>query len=138
MEKQTMKAQQDELWQRLYAEVLRPHFDSLTKIWTTNGNQQPAGGIACAVFELLDRGNGPHGLGWDGSSPVFRLTPKKTLQCAKTLELLYPADPAAQWLRTDRYGRILLFIHSGVLCLNFTPAEGLSIAKGTLDKEWKS
>jgi hypothetical protein len=130
-------AQPGELWHRLYKQVWEPNTEKIVQIWNTACTAQPMGGIVCAVFELLDpKESGAHGLGWDGKSAVFRLTPEKTLLFAANLEKLSPGDLAIQWLRTPRFARTLLFVHGGTLCLNFNQGRGYEVAPGTLDSEW--
>jgi hypothetical protein len=130
-----VEARPGDLWYRLHHEVWVPNNEAIVWIWNTVCAEQPKGGIVVAVFELLDP-EGARGLGWDLESPVFRLTPEKAGWFAKNLERLSPGDPAILWLRTPRFGRTLLFVHGGTLCLNFTPGKGFEVAEGTLDQEW--
>lgn len=132
-----VEARPGDLWYRLHHEVWVPNNEAIAGIWNTACAEQPKGGIVCAVFELLDpEGSGACGLGWDGKSQVFRLTPEKAGWLAKNLERLSPGDRAIQWLRTPRFARTLLFVHGGTLCLNFTMGKGFEVAEGTLDQEW--
>lgn len=95
-----------------------------------------AGDVAVVFFEVQDgRGSAAASMaGWSGDrTGTGRISRAKAHAIAARLPV---ADPARGWLLSDAEGRILVFAHRGVLCVNYRSGEGYSMAPGALDQEW--
>jgi len=105
--------------------AVKPHANAIVSITKT-------GDIAAVVFE-------PHeelvviaqAWGWDGSSPVFRLSNKKRKEAIEHFR--EERDKVAErWFTAERNdGRIFLLVHDETLLLNITK-EGIDIEPGSL------
>ena len=87
-----------DIWPKISGQVLKPNVHKLGRIFYN-------GDVACVVFELLDQGNAAaRALGWDGESPVFRMSNKRRNRFANALEQDFGDGAAARWLRQRRRG----------------------------------
>ena len=94
--------------------------------------------IAVVVFEL-DPANwsAARDFGWDGKSPVFKMSKSLIKNFARGIRANFPDDKATpRWLENGRFGRIFLLIHHGTLLVNFDPESGYSLEPGSDDPNW--
>lgn len=65
-------------------------------------------------------------LGWDESAPVFKLSDRRCRRFANRL-VSVEEYRAADWLRSRRSRRILVFWDDSMLLLSYTPGRGYSL-----------
>ena len=112
---------------------VKPHAERIAAITET-------GDIAVVVFEASGLAKeGAASLGWDGASPIFRLSNAKRKTMADHLSKVGDKVSANWFNDQSRDGRIYLVVHEGAFLLNVTD-NGLEIEPGSLDSEgsWKS
>ena len=97
------------------------------------------GDIAVVVFEVSGLAEeGATSLGWDGESPVFRLSNQTRKTMAEHLRKVGDKVSANWFDEQSRDGRIYFLVHEGAFLLNITD-DGLEIEPGSLDSvgTWK-
>jgi hypothetical protein len=93
------------------------------------------GPIGVVVFEPSDEmKEAAKSLGWDGQSPVFRMSNATRKRLAQT-SAATGDHVTGQWYASRRPGRILVLAQRGVLLVNHHPGTGFSLEPGSTDAE---
>jgi hypothetical protein len=108
-------------------EVIMPHADEIGAICAR-------GDVAVIVFEPSDdAGTFARTLGWNGESPVFRMSNARKRAVADGSDAVTSA-----WLkRTSRteLSKVFAIIHAGTLLVNFTKDKGWFLEPGSTDSD---
>src|SRR5688572_16807128 len=93
---------------------VKPHAERIAAITET-------GDIAVVVFEVSGLAKeGAASLGWDGASPIFRLSKAKRKTMADHLGKIGDKVSANWFNDQSRDGRIYFVVHEGAFLLNIT------------------
>jgi len=108
--------------------AVKPHAQTIASI--TKG-----GDIAVVVFEpRKDVAVVAEAWGWDGTSPVFRLSNEKRKESLDFFRELGD-EVSERWFSAERDGgRIFLLVHGATFLLNITK-DGLTFEPGSLDSQ---
>jgi hypothetical protein len=110
----------------IFTHGIKPHADAIAEV-------VESGDIAIVVHRLRpDVERNARALGWDGVSPVFRMTESTRARMIASSEAI--ADTVtARWLRAKRTGRVFVLSGVGSLLVN-VDEDGFSIEPGSTDE----
>jgi len=123
-----MDKQSEDFKNRLIDEAIAPNADEIARIVAYRD-------VALVFYDVHpEMQEAARAIGWNGDRlQVKRLSEKQSEKIASSLKATSPSDPAAQWLKSRREGRIFVVAEAGTLCLNISPEEGYYFEPGTLD-----
>ncbi len=118
-------------WAQVLAEGITPNLPRMIDIWN-------AGKIAVLFFDVDGTSQGYAECGrrcfdWKGKRiELSRMTQQGRTRFVNAIGCAYEdRKPVARWLRRKTGQRLIVFVHDGVLCLNFDPDRGFSLDPGT-------